>query len=240
MKTAVLATTRGIVLTFRAAPPNNQSLTRLVLSESSDVTADIANTDRPLLASCETVACRPRINLVKLPTRLARSRSLAPWIDKLPDPVFRRHVTLNVATSNTEEKCYGFTKCTRENQTNAPRLSLSLSLPILPSSSSFYPRFDEPTCKNQRLFSQIDFSHNRNSFDSILFDRLGFSPRTKRSDYCSNAYLRAVRRRKGKEKEGEIVDRICHYSEWYRMASILSRLGPPRPFSFSDPVSVPV
>lgn len=45
MKTAVLATTRGIVLTFRAAPPNNQSLTRLVLSESSDVTADIANTD---------------------------------------------------------------------------------------------------------------------------------------------------------------------------------------------------
>lgn len=50
MKTAVLATTRGIVLTFRAAPPNNQSLTRLVLSESSDVTADIANTDRPLLA----------------------------------------------------------------------------------------------------------------------------------------------------------------------------------------------
>lgn len=125
VKTAVLATTRGIVLTFRAAPPNNQSLTRLVLSESSDVTADIANTDRPLLASCETVACRPRINLVKLPTRLARSRSLAPWIDKLPDPVFRRHVTLNVATSNTEEKCYGFTKCTRENQTNAPRLSLS-------------------------------------------------------------------------------------------------------------------
>lgn len=132
MKTAVLATTRGIVLTFRAAPPNNQSLTRLVLSESSDVTADIANTDRPLLASCETVACRPRINLVKLPTRLARSRSLAPWIDKLPDPVFRRHVTLNVATSNTEEKCYGFTKCTRENQTNAPRLSLSLSQFYLP------------------------------------------------------------------------------------------------------------
>lgn len=150
MKTAVLATTRGIVLTFRAAPPNNQSLTRLVLSESSDVTADIANTDRPLLASCETVACRPRINLVKLPTRLARSRSLAPWIDKLPDPVFRRHVTLNVATSNTEEKCYGFTKCTRENQTNAPRLSLSLS-------PNFTPLLFTLDSTNQRGKTNVSF-----------------------------------------------------------------------------------
>lgn len=148
MKTAVLATTRGIVLTFRAAPPNNQSLTRLVLSESSDVTADIANTDRPLLASCETVACRPRINLVKLPTRLARSRSLAPWIDKLPDPVFRRHVTLNVATSNTEEKCYGFTKCTRENQTNAPRLSLS---------PNFTPLLFTLDSTNQRAKTNVSF-----------------------------------------------------------------------------------
>lgn len=168
MKTAVLATTRGIVLTFRAAPPNNQSLTRLVLSESSDVTADIANTDRPLLASCETVACRPRINLVKLPTRLARSRSLAPWIDKLPDPVFRRHVTLNVATSNTEEKCYGFTKCTRENQTNAPRLSLSLSQFY---SSSFYPRFDEPKTNVSFLKSTFHTTEIRSirsfSIDSV-------------------------------------------------------------------------
>lgn len=151
VKTAVLATTRGIVLTFRAAPPNNQSLTRLVLSESSDVTADIANTNRPLLASCETVACRPRINLVKLPTRLARSRSLAPWIDKLPDPVFRRHVTLNVATSNTEEKCYGFTKCTRENQTNAPRLSLSLSQFYLP------PLLFTLDSTNQRAKTNVSF-----------------------------------------------------------------------------------
>lgn len=160
VKTAVLATTRGIVLTFRAAPPNNQSLTRLVLSESSDVTADIANTDRPLLASCETVACRPRINLVKLPTRLARSRSLAPWIDKLPDPVFRRHVTLNVATSNTEEKCYGFTKCTRENQTNAPRLSLSPNFTFL---LFFLPSIrrtnvEKPTSLfSNRLFTQPKF-----------------------------------------------------------------------------------
>lgn len=65
--------------------PNNQSLTRLVLplslslsplSECLDVTARTANnTDRPLLAKLWL-----RINLVKLPTRLARSRSL-PLVD---------------------------------------------------------------------------------------------------------------------------------------------------------------
>lgn len=89
-------------------PPNNQSLTRLTrhpyrplpTAPTSPLqrprrltpTNETALTSTPFTASCETVACRLRINLVKLPARpgvvLARS-----WIDKLPGPVFRRHVT---------------------------------------------------------------------------------------------------------------------------------------------------
>lgn len=85
-------------------PPNNQSLTRLAATLTARSrrhrrhpngptnTNQRALTSTPFTASCETVACRLRINLVKLPARpgvvLARSR-----IDKLPGPVFRRHVT---------------------------------------------------------------------------------------------------------------------------------------------------
>lgn len=96
--------------------PNNRSLTRLVLplslslsplSESSDVTARTANnTDRPLLAKLWHVGFASiLLNYLPAWPGVVLSRS---WIDKLPDPVFRRHVTLNVATSNTEEKCYGY------------------------------------------------------------------------------------------------------------------------------------
>lgn len=88
-------------------PPNNQSLTRLpaTLSARSDGTnvtpspGYTANTD-----------CRPpsrraaklwhvgfaSILLNYPPGQESFSRS---WIDKLPGPVFRRHVTLDVATS---------------------------------------------------------------------------------------------------------------------------------------------
>jgi len=95
-------------------PPNNQSLTRLAATltarsrrhrrhPNARLTPTNALTSTPFTASCETVACRLRINLVKLPARpgvvLARS-----WIDKLPSPVFRRHVTRSTSRPRGRER----------------------------------------------------------------------------------------------------------------------------------------
>lgn len=168
--------TRGIVSTFRA--PNNQSLTRLVLPlsshplpESSDVTADIADTGPFSRAAKLWHVGFASILLNYLPA-WPPVVSPAPWIDKLPDPVFRRHVTLNAATSNTDEKCYGSTK--RARRKSNPTLLISPILPLLP-------------------FSRIDFFQtdlDEKERDVILLD------------YYWNEYLKAVWKEEEKDSQG--------------------------------------
>ena len=104
--------------------PNNQSLTRLVLPLSSSLILSLSlslSVPRAPSTSPHTryptspTPTDPFSQAAKLwhvgfasillnypPGQESFSRL---WIDKLPDPVFRRHVTLDVATSNIG-KCY--------------------------------------------------------------------------------------------------------------------------------------
>lgn len=172
--------TRGIVSTFRA--PNNQSLTRLVLPlsshplpESSDVTADIADTGPFSRAAKLWHVGFASILLNYLPA-WPPVVSPAPWIDKLPDPVFRRHVTLNAATSNTDEKCYGSTEEMRPKKIKPDSLNIANF-----TSSSFF---------SNRLFSNGSIHLDEKEGDVILLD------------YYWNEYLKAVWKEEEKDSQG--------------------------------------